>query len=171
MCCLLKCPPLAKRQQLASPSADCDEGYEYARQYCCRVYELHVGFRWLGTHASYCYVVCTAWGCLHGGAPILCKHSRIRSAKHHAGHASAFAVTPAINRQHLTRKNRWGDAYIECSALRFLIDVAAAVSVGAVAHTSSNSTSLSLESESTRLLTSRLLACDRAADALWTLAT
>ena len=33
--CLLKCPPHAKRQQLASPSADCDEGYEYDGQYCC----------------------------------------------------------------------------------------------------------------------------------------
>ncbi len=65
----------------------------------------------------------------------------------------AFAVIHTIHTQHLTCKNTWGDAYIECSALRFLIDVAAAVTGGAVAHTSLNSTSLSLESESTRLLT------------------
>ncbi len=71
----------------------------------------------------------------------------------------------------MTRKNRWGDAYIEYSALRFLVDVDAAVSAGVVAHTSSNSTSLSLESDSTRLLTCRLLACGRDADVLWTLAT
>ncbi len=106
-----------------------------------------------------------------GVAPIVCKHSRIRSAKHHAGHASTFVVIHAIHQQHLTRTNRWGDAYIECSALRFLIDATAAVSVGTVAHTSSNSTSLSLESESTRLLTCRLVACGRDADVLWTLAT
>ncbi len=85
------------------------------------------------------------------------------------GIASAFVVIRVIKLLQLTRNNTWGDAYIECSALRFLIDVAAAASVGAVAHTSSNSASLSLESESTRLLTCRLLACGRDADVLWAL--